>query len=119
MKGSETARLYTITVAILVFFVVWAGVAAHPWTGPRPVARTDPRTAALTAREAHLLHRTRAARRALIGRWTRYQHRLAARIAAIERATGHGTGDAPRAAAPPPVVVWAGRSAPMAWTGSS
>jgi hypothetical protein len=119
MKGSDTARLYTITIALLIFFLVWAGIAAHPWTGPEPVTRADPRTATLAAREAHLVNRTRVARRVLIDRWTRYQHRLAARIAAIERAAGRRAGDAPRAAAPPPVVVWAGRSAPLAWTGSS
>lgn len=119
MKGSETARLYTVTVALLLFFVAWAGVAAHPWTGPDPVS-ADPRTAALTAREAHLLHRARVARRVLTVRWTRYQRRLAARVTAIERAAGHRVdGHAPVATAPPPVVVWTGRTRPATHTRSS
>lgn len=120
MKGSETARLYAISLALLVFFVAWASIAAHPWTGPEPVARTDPRAAALTAREAQLLHRTRVARQVLNARWSRYQDRLAKRVAAIESATGRRAGTrGPRPSASPPVVVWASRGAPVTRTSSS
>jgi len=120
MRGSETARLYTIATVLLVFFLTWAAIAAHPWTGPDPVSKADPRAAAIAAREAHLLHRTRVARRVLTARWTRYQRRLAHRVAAIERATGHRATAADLAAtAPPPVVVWAGRGDPVTHTGSS
>lgn len=119
MTGSDTARLYAIAIALLVFFVAWAGIAAHPWTGPEPVARADPRAAALTVRESHLLHRTRATQRVLTVRWTRYQRRLAVRVAAIERAAGHRV-DADDLTAPaPPVVVWAGGRTPVTRTGSS
>ncbi len=117
MKGSEAARLYTIAITLLVFFVVWAGIAAHPWTGPESIALSDPRAAAVTAREAHLLQQTRVARRVLTTRWIRYQRLLAARVAAIERANGRSVGAVP--VAPPPVVVWSGRGAPVAWTRSS
>lgn len=119
MKGSDAARLYAITIALLVFFVAWAGIAAHPWTGPEPVPRADPRAAALTAREAHLLHRTRATRRVLVARWTRYQHRLARRVAAIERAAGRRVDAGDLAPPAPPVVVWAGGRVPVTRTGSS
>jgi hypothetical protein len=119
MKGSDTARLYAITIALLVFFVAWASIAAHPWTGPEPVARADPRAAALTVREAQLLHRSRATRRVLVSRWNRYQHRLAVRVAAIERAAGHEVDAEDLAAPAPPVVVWAGGRTPVTWTGSS
>ncbi len=118
MKGSETARLYAITLALLIFFVTWATIAAHPWTGPEPVARADPRAAVVNAREAHLLDRTRATRRVLTLRWTRYQRRLAQRVAAIERATGRHV-DVSSRSTPPPVVVWAGRRTPVTRTGSS
>lgn len=119
MKGSDAARLYAVTIALLVFFVAWASIAAHPWTGPEPVARADPRAAAIASREAHLLERTRATRRVLTARWSRYQRRLAERIAAIERAAGHRV-DADDLTAPaPPVVVWAGGRTPVTRTGSS
>ena len=119
MKGSDAGRLYAITLSLLVFFVAWASIAAHPWTGPEPVARADPRAAAVAAREAHLLDRSRAARRVLVRRWSRYQHRLALRVAAIERAAGR-TVDADDLAAPaPPVIVWAGGRKPVTRTGSS
>ena len=28
---SQIARLYALAVALLVFFVLWATIAAHPW----------------------------------------------------------------------------------------
>ncbi len=118
MKGSDTARLYALALALLVFFVAWASIAAHPWTGPDPVARADPRAAAVAAREAHLLHRSRVARRVLVARWNRYQRRLAYRVAAIERAGRRVDADDLVAPAPP-VVVWAGGRAPVTRTGSS
>ena len=119
MKGSDAARLYAITIALLVFFVAWASIAAHPWTGPEPLARADPRAEAVTAREAHLLNRTRATRRVLVARWSRYQRRLALRVAAIERAAGHRVDAGELTAPPPPVVVWAGGRTPETRTGSS
>ena len=43
----RTTRLYTFVVAVLVFVVMWAAVAAKPWASPKP----DPRLAALAQRE--------------------------------------------------------------------
>jgi len=119
MKGSDAARLYAITIALLVFFVAWASIAAHPWTGPDPVARADPRAASLMAREAQLLHRSRTTRRVLVARWNRYQQRLASRVAAIERAAGRRVDADDLTASAPPVVVWAGGRTPVTRTGSS
>ena len=31
---SHVGRLYAIALALFVFFVVWAGVAARPWSAP-------------------------------------------------------------------------------------
>ena len=36
---SHVARLYALAAAILVFFVAWAAIAAHPWQTHRPAAR--------------------------------------------------------------------------------
>ena len=47
---SHVGRLYSLALALLVFFVLWVGIAAHPWAS----AGTDPRVAALVAREQQL-----------------------------------------------------------------
>ena len=43
-------RLYVLVVAVLVFVVLWAVVAANPWASTRP----DPRLVALEQRARHL-----------------------------------------------------------------
>jgi hypothetical protein len=46
----RTVRLYAVVVAVLVFFVSWAAVAARPWASTKP----DPRLAALARQEQQL-----------------------------------------------------------------
>ncbi len=46
----HAGRLYVIAIALVVFFLGWAAVAARPWT----TAAADPRAAALTARQTQL-----------------------------------------------------------------
>jgi hypothetical protein len=46
----RTLRLYAVVVAVLAFCVAWAAVAARPWA----TTKTDPRLAALAAREQRL-----------------------------------------------------------------
>ena len=47
---SHIGRLYSLALALLVFFVLWAGIAARPWastgTDPRLTALVGPRAAA-------------------------------------------------------------------------
>ena len=43
-------RLYAVVIAVVVFFVSWATVAARPWA----TAKTDPRLAAIAQREQRL-----------------------------------------------------------------
>ena len=107
MKGNETVRLYAVACALLFFFVAWATVAAHPWTGPEPLPAVSPRAAAVVARQEHLIHRTAVVRRVLKHRWTAYHHRLTRRLAEIDRRAVPAAGD------PPPVVVWVGRAKPL------
>ena len=45
-------RIYAVVLALAVFLVSWAAIAARPWATPKP----DPRLAALATRE----HRLRA-----------------------------------------------------------
>jgi len=52
MTDARVSRLYVFAVTLLVFFVTWAAVAARPWAPRR--ASTDPRVAALAAREQRI-----------------------------------------------------------------
>ena len=51
---STTGRLSVVIVAIFVFFVVWAAIAAHPWKS----ASTDPRLQAIAVRRQALVRET-------------------------------------------------------------
>ena len=56
MIDARLARLYVFAVALLVFFVTWAVVAARPWApAPRRASAVqDPRVAALVVREKRI-----------------------------------------------------------------
>ncbi len=86
----HVARAYAAAVTLLVLFVAWAAIAAHPW----PAGGADPRLAAQQAREAHLRHEAARVRRLVHHRWAVYRVRLShrhAEIAAAERAHRHAT----------------------------
>ncbi len=48
---SHTGRLYATALALVVFFLGWAAIAARPWTS---TAKADPRLQALAVRQAAL-----------------------------------------------------------------
>jgi hypothetical protein len=50
---SHVARLYSLALALFVFFLTWATIGARPWTTTSG-AQKDPRLTALNAREQHL-----------------------------------------------------------------
>jgi hypothetical protein len=52
MTDARVTRLYVFAVTLLVFFVVWAVVAARPWVARASTA--DRQVAALTAREQRI-----------------------------------------------------------------
>jgi len=79
---SHVGRLYSLALALLVFFVLWVGVAAHPWAS----AGTDPRVAALAAREQQLRHDSLIVKKIVAARWTVYKVQLAQRTKAIAAA---------------------------------
>lgn len=67
---NHLARLYALALAILVFFLSWAIVAARPFAGeeaaaPGETARPDAHLASLRARERELRRRIAAARELL------------------------------------------------------
>ncbi len=85
---NHTARLYSLVGAVLVFFVAWAMIAAHPWRAQATTVR-DPRIAALQVREQRIRAEGRAVQQILDRRWTVYRAQLALRkreIAALTAA---------------------------------
>ncbi len=83
---SHALRLYVVTVALLVFFVLWAVIAARPWAkaaASKPAI--DPRLVRLDRRQQHLKREAKAVNRLLERRWAAYHRRLRAREALIHR----------------------------------
>jgi uncharacterized protein YgbK (DUF1537 family) len=76
---SQLARLYVLVVGVLVFFVAWAAVAAHPWAA-KPTQ--DPRIAALAARQQQLQIESVRVKQIVDARWATYRRALAAHHAA-------------------------------------
>ena len=75
MTDARVTRLYVFAVTLLVFFVVWAVVAARPWVAKS--SSGDRQIAALAAREQRihfeslLVRKLRAQRAAAAGRGSR------------------------------------------------
>ncbi|MHB8059610.1 MAG: hypothetical protein ACYDHO_02100 [Gaiellaceae bacterium] len=85
---SALGRVYTITLSIIVFFLAWAVIAARPWVEP-VTPRTDPRIAALDARERRLRADAVKINALVKKRWTVYRVSLVKRkhqIAAVKQA---------------------------------
>lgn len=78
---SHVARLYALVGAVLVFFVAWAAVAAHPWQTQASATSTtrDPRLAALQVRQQRLQARSLAVKQIVDRRWAVYRAQLALR----------------------------------------
>ncbi len=105
---SPLARLYALVASVLVFFVAWASIAAHPWQ-THTAATQDPRLAALQQREQRLRAESLAVKRVVDRRWAAYRAQLALRkqaIASISAANAKAQTASPAsAAAAPPVRV--------------
>jgi hypothetical protein len=98
---SHIGRLYSLALALLVFFVLWAGIAARPWAS----VNADPRLATLAAREQQLRHDSLLVTKIVNARWTVYKAQLAQRklsiAAARQRQAAAVTAAATPAAAAP------------------
>ena len=79
---NHVGRLYSLAVALLVFFVLWVGIAAHPWATAAP----DPRMTALVAREQHLRHDSVLVQKIVAARFAVYRAQLAERRKVIATA---------------------------------
>jgi hypothetical protein len=68
-------RFWAVAVALVVFFVLWAVLAAKPWVSSGGPA--DPRLSALQAQEQQVQTRAIAAQQTLNQRWANYRAALA------------------------------------------
>jgi hypothetical protein len=91
---NHVVRLYALALALVLFFLTWAVVAARPWA----TASADPRLAALAAREQRVRQESIAVQRLVRHRWAVYRAQLSKRRSQIAAAK------AQIAAAPPPSV---------------
>jgi hypothetical protein len=109
----HVARLYAVSLALVVLFLTWAVVAARPWAAT--AAEQDPRIVALERREAQLRRKSVRVERQVKRRFAAYEVRLRKRkraIAAIEAANANASAaaavpaaSAAPSAAPPSVGV--------------
>jgi hypothetical protein len=98
---SHQGRLYALALSLVVFFLGWAVVAAHPWVA----ASADPRLRTLAVREAQLRRESKLVHKVVAARWARYRVQLKARRAQIARVDATSAAAAQTAAAPAVRVV--------------
>jgi hypothetical protein len=78
-------RLYAVVIAVVIFFVSWATVAAKPWA----TTKTDPRLVAIAQREQRLRTDAKLVQKIVDRRMAAYTLALKARekrIAAVKSA---------------------------------
>jgi hypothetical protein len=98
---SHQVRLYGLALALVIFFLGWAVVAAHPWA----TQAADPRLKALGKREAQLRSDARAVRKVVAARWAHYRVELKLRRAEIAKVSAANAAAMQTAAAGPVQVV--------------
>jgi len=96
----RSVRVYAVVVAVLVFFVTWAAVAARPWAS----TRTDPRLSALAAREQRLRADARLVRVVVDKRFAAYRTALSLRQSQNAAISAAAAAPAPTSAAAVRVV---------------
>jgi hypothetical protein len=90
---SHQGRLYALTLGLVVFFLAWAVIAAHPWA----TASADPRLKALAVRETQLRREAKLVGKVVAHRWARYRVELKARRTEIARVNAAAAAAAARA----------------------
>lgn len=106
---SHTGRLYAAAAGLLTFFVLWAGIAAHPWRS----AAADSRLTALAQRQ-QLLRREAVLVRQIVQQRAAAA-KLAAQIVQQRAATAKvAAAQARQVAAVAPVAVAPAAAAPAA-----
>jgi hypothetical protein len=100
---NHVARLYALVGGVFVFFVLWAAVAAHPWSSS--TTAQDPRVAALTARERQIALESRRVKLIVDRRWAAYRKALSARNASNAAASSQAVSAQPVSLSAPSVKV--------------
>jgi hypothetical protein len=98
---NHDARLYSLALALVVFFLGWAVVAAHPWAA----TVSDPRLRTLHVREAQLRHEAKVVSRVVAARWAHYRVQLKLRQAQIAQVSAANVAAAQQSFAAGPVQV--------------
>jgi hypothetical protein len=93
---SHSGRLYALALGLVVFFLAWAVVAAHPWG----TTAADPRLKALAVRETQLRREARLVDRIVALRWAAYRSALRARRLEIAAVRARASRAVPALAAP-------------------
>ena len=114
---SHHGRLYALAASILLCFVAWAVVAAHPWAAPEAAAR-DPRLVALAQREQRLRNEAGLVQRVVVRRYADYRARFAAYKTALAKRQAQITA-ARRAAAQQAQLASVQQTAPAAASSGS
>ena len=97
---SHQGRLYFLALGLVVFFVSWAVVAAHPWA----TAAADPRLKGLAVREAQLRQEAKLVQKVVATRWAKYRSELKLRRAQIARVAASAAAAQQAAAVAAPAV---------------
>lgn len=82
---NHVVRLYALVVGVLAFFLIWALVAAHPWSTNSRRAVGDPRLIELAIRRKSIERESARVRAVVAQRWAVYRRALRARNAEISR----------------------------------
>ena len=96
---SHVGRLYATALALVLFFLTWAVVAARPWLS----STGDPRLRALAIREVRLRGEAKQVNAIVARRFARYRRELAVRERAVQQARAQVP--AVRVVSLPPVTI--------------
>jgi len=107
-------RFWAVAVALVVFFVLWAVLAAKPWVSSG--APADPRLSALQAQEQKTQNRAIAAQQTLNNRWAAYRSALMRQQGAL---TAQQRAQLATAPAGPSVIVKVTGATPVTHSTSS
>ena len=100
---SHVGRLYAAAAALLVFFVLWAAIAARPWQSKSATA--DPRLAALVKREQQLRREAVLVQRIVDRRAAAYRSALTQRRTLLASAETTAPSPSVRVVTLPPLTI--------------
>ena len=81
---NQVGRLYSVALALFVFFLTWVVIGARPWVASG--SESDPRLAALEKREQRVRHQSVVVQRLMKRRWATYRSQLRRRQSQIAAA---------------------------------